>query len=923
MSSSQKGIDDLRDDDFDGLREEYTIFAEVFFGCGCGSTTKRCLVTRAIVFEPELSKHDDTPLSSNSLQSAQASSKDCEARDDNAASDKWNDIIEPECFRETLSDDKNGKAKRLKLSIGQFEQSKVIDNGVSHPVIETSITYRLVESSSGGVTSSSYLLNKPIGVTKEGDNQEDSPTCQVSCSKDNNSIAVAVTKSVASPISEESFAAKLLVAGPSVARIDQFTLPHPNGKDKELTSHGPQLPNMPAGSKFMKDPRRLIQDEINNLLEATGWQFELRKRRNSRQRFSVYLSPEGKSFREFPKVWQMLGQKLLGKKFKLWQQTKGKHWTDIEQFCFDLMEALMHINISMDQCDFNKALADVWILLHPFVLVAFIEKKIGVLRKRNVVGATRGLSINQHGKSEASLSLENPDVTGHKMALAWRCDSPLTVETKSVVVEGNEGIDPDSIDVHACRDVSSDSHNGNNVYLGGHDRNFSRNYQLHCPNEIRLQADFYEHSISNIASLPAFEDVSILQGKHGNMSSSLHTCRLLQEGEKALPGTETVICNESSGDDVNTKKKMRQKSKKISEIKGSSLCRKNTLSLKSCATDEIHYTAQSTQPEVRENQEIIGDIRSPIEGSVIINGCVDLQDCKQVTESRKTRQQSDEKTSNEQMKDDDLSGSAILQKYSCLSDKDMSMKAAKPKYKRKLKSQRGLRKLQTLAVAKKRNFIDGKYIPMGPRTVLSWLVDIGAVSLNDVIQCRDVRYHVPVKDGIVTKDGIFCRCCNNVFSVSKFKMHAGANQNHHFSNLFLENGKSYTTCLLQAWSADYKTRKTSRKLSQFEDLDSNDDTCGICGDGGDLICCDGCPSTFHQMCLATQDLPDGNWYCSRCICRICGDLVSNSSRNLHGLECRQCETKYHEACLKEMGLDDVVISETWFCGRNCEEVSNN
>lgn len=40
-----------------------------------------------------------------------------------------------------------------------------------------------------------------------------------------------------------------------------------------------------------------------------------------------------------------------------------------------------------------------------------------------------------------------------------------------------------------------------------------------------------------------------------------------------------------------------------------------------------------------------------------------------------------------------------------------------------------------------------------------------------------------------------------------------------------------------------------------------------------------------------QDLPDGNWYCSRCTCRICGDLVSNSSNTLRGLECKQCETK--------------------------------
>ncbi|XP_027441734.1 autoimmune regulator [Zalophus californianus] len=47
----------------------------------------------------------------------------------------------------------------------------------------------------------------------------------------------------------------------------------------------------------------------------------------------------------------------------------------------------------------------------------------------------------------------------------------------------------------------------------------------------------------------------------------------------------------------------------------------------------------------------------------------------------------------------------------------------------------------------------------------------------------------------------------------------------------------------------------------------NEDECAVCRDGGELICCDGCPQAFHLACLSPplRDIPSGTWRCSSCL----------------------------------------------------------
>lgn len=41
--------------------------------------------------------------------------------------------------------------------------------------------------------------------------------------------------------------------------------------------------------------------------------------------------------------------------------------------------------------------------------------------------------------------------------------------------------------------------------------------------------------------------------------------------------------------------------------------------------------------------------------------------------------------------------------------------------------------------------------------------------------------------------------------------------------------------------------------------DGNSDACVLCGQGGQLLCCDGCPATYHVRCIneTSRSIPPG------------------------------------------------------------------
>ncbi|MCD9643543.1 hypothetical protein HAX54_031126 [Datura stramonium] len=293
-------------------------------------------------------------------------------------------------------------------------------------------------------------------------------------------------------------------------------------------------------------------------------------------------------------------------------------------------------------------------------------------------------------------------------------------------------------------------------------------------------------------------------------------------------------------------------------------------------------------------------------------------ECKVITSKRKI---GSKKRKTCRLSDDDLLISAVIRNKTCRSGNKRSSGKIKPPKKRK--SQKSGCKLLLRSLNKGgKHFADAKWPTFASRTVLSWLIHSGVVSLNEVIQYRNLKDDSVVKTGLITTDGILCNCCDKVLSISGFKSHAGSKLNRPCLNLFMEYGKPFTLCQLEAWSDEYKARRAVSQTAQAEERDQNDDSCGRCGDGGELICCDNCPATFHLACLFTQELPEGSWYCPQCTCPKCGDVVkySEALSSPGGLKCSQCEHKYHETCSNLRITKSGQASDTWFCSESCQEV---
>ena len=128
-----------------------------------------------------------------------------------------------------------------------------------------------------------------------------------------------------------------------------------------------------------------------------------------------------------------------------------------------------------------------------------------------------------------------------------------------------------------------------------------------------------------------------------------------------------------------------------------------------------------------------------------------------------------------------------------------------------------------------------------------------------------------------------------------------------------------------------KNKKKGKKKKNFaNDESEHQEYCEVCQQGGEIILCDTCPRAYHLCCLDPEldEAPEGKWSCPHCevngpeiqmvdeddehmeFCRVCkegGELLC----------CDSCPSSYHLKCC-EPALDEVPDDE-WTCPRcSCE-----
>lgn len=138
------------------------------------------------------------------------------------------------------------------------------------------------------------------------------------------------------------------------------------------------------------------------------------------------------------------------------------------------------------------------------------------------------------------------------------------------------------------------------------------------------------------------------------------------------------------------------------------------------------------------------------------------------------------------------------------------------------------------------------------KTIFSWLIELKIIEDGTEVWYMDRTYARLMLSGKVTESGILCNCCSDVVTAWDFELHAHSNANRPYQYIFVaNNGPSLLECQIHAWlvSTELMGNGYNHVEPSKSAADDNDDACIFCADGGDLICCEQCPTTMHSNCM--------------------------------------------------------------------------
>uniref|UniRef100_W5N1A6 SP110 nuclear body protein, tandem duplicate 1 n=1 Tax=Lepisosteus oculatus TaxID=7918 RepID=W5N1A6_LEPOC len=99
--------------------------------------------------------------------------------------------------------------------------------------------------------------------------------------------------------------------------------------------------------------------------------------------------------------------------------------------------------------------------------------------------------------------------------------------------------------------------------------------------------------------------------------------------------------------------------------------------------------------------------------------------------------------------------------------------------------------------------------------------------------------------------------------------------------------------------------------------EDNDDQCQACGLGGDLLCCDGCPRSFHRDChlppITVPSDPEAKWICTLC----------EPPKTQKPLRSFQSETAVLRLKMEEHRAKCLYLLLTLYCHENSGHFSKN